>query len=91
MKMERILGRFGAELNKLPEPPGIFQLIKKEGRVSDRGMYRTFNMGIGLVLACPNAEADRIIHVFKRHRQAAMTVGRVEKMPGVRMNGKRLD
>lgn len=91
LKMERILGRFGAELNELPEPPGIFQLIKKEGRVSDSEMYRTFNMGIGLVVACPNAEADQIVKVFKRHRQAAMIVGSVEKIAGVRVGGRQLN
>ena len=91
LKLERILGRSGAELNAMPEPPGIFQLIKKEGRVSDSEMYRTFNMGIGLVVACPIAETDRIVHVFKRHRQAAMIVGRVEKMAGVRVSGRRLN
>ena len=91
VKMERILGRFGAELNGLPEPPGIFQLIKKVGRVSEGEMYRTFNMGIGLVVACPNAEADRIVQVFKSHRQAAMIVGSVEKMAGVWVNGLRLN
>jgi len=30
--------------------PDIFSVIQKRGRVSDSEMYRTFNMGIGLVL-----------------------------------------
>jgi phosphoribosylformylglycinamidine cyclo-ligase len=32
-----------------PKPP-IFSLIQKEGKISDEEMYRTFNMGIGMVL-----------------------------------------
>ena len=93
MKLERVLGkgRLGADLDGLPEPPGIFQLIKKEGRVSDREMYRTFNMGIGLVVVCPEAQADRIVRVFKSYRQHAMRIGNVERKSGVRVEGRQLN
>jgi len=93
LKLERVtgMGRLGANLEDLPEPPGIFRLIKKEGRISDREMYRTFNMGIGLVVVCPNAQADRIIRVFKKYGQDAMRVGSVQKKPGIRINGKPLN
>ncbi len=30
--------------------PNIFRLIEKEGRVAEREMYRTFNMGLGMVI-----------------------------------------
>ncbi len=93
LKLERVLGlgRLGANLDRLPEPPGIFRLIGKEGRVSEREMYRTFNMGIGLVVVCPEDQLDRIVRVFKRHRQEAMKIGSVEKMVGVRINGESLN
>src|SRR5881398_528298 len=93
LKLERVLGkgRLGADLDGLPEPPGIFQLIKKEGRVSDREMYRTFNMGIGLVVVCPEAQADRIVRVFKSYRQDAMRIGNVERKSGVRVEGRQLN
>jgi len=93
LKLERVMGmgRLGANLEDLPEPPGIFRLIKKEGRISDREMYRTFNMGIGLVVVCPEAQADRVIRVFKKHGQEAMRVGSVQKKAGIRINGKPLN
>ena len=93
LKLERVLGkgRLGADLDGLPEPPGIFQLIKKEGRVSDREMYRTFNMGIGLVVVCPEAQAGRIVRVFKSYRQDAMRIGNVERKSGVRVEGRQLN
>jgi phosphoribosylformylglycinamidine cyclo-ligase len=31
------------------------------GRVDDGEMYRVFNVGIGLVLVVPEAQADRVI------------------------------
>ena len=34
------------------ETPPIFQLIQQRGNVSQREMYRVFNMGIGMVLIC---------------------------------------
>jgi phosphoribosylformylglycinamidine cyclo-ligase len=89
-KLERVLkfGKLGANLDGLPEPLEIFRLIKKEGPVSDREMYRTFNMGIGLVVVCPAAHADQIIRVFKKHGQTAMRIGVVERKTGIRINGK---
>src|SRR5207249_9888102 len=46
LKLERVLGlgRLGADLDRLPGPPGICRLSRKEGRVSEREMYRTFNI-----------------------------------------------
>src|SRR5881398_3389626 len=87
LKLERVLGlgRLGADLDRLPEPPGIFRLIREEGRVSEREMYRTFNMGIGLVVICPDDQADRIVRVFKKHRQVAMRIGIVGKRRGAEM------
>ncbi|MBM3253878.1 MAG: phosphoribosylformylglycinamidine cyclo-ligase [Candidatus Omnitrophica bacterium] len=35
------------------EIPGIFKKIQKRANISDKEMYRTFNMGIGVVLAIP--------------------------------------
>lgn len=91
LKLERVLGRFGADLNELPDPPGVFRLIQKVGRVSDGEMYRTFNMGIGFVIACPEVETGNIIRVFQKHRQAATVIGRVAKKPGIRIDGKSLN
>ena len=92
LKIQRILdsGRLGADLTDLPEPPGIFRLIQKAGRVSEREMYRTFNMGVGLVVACPGSEVGATIRVFLKHRMAAMKVGRVVGKAGVRIGGRLL-
>ncbi len=91
-KMERVVGqaKLGAELDDLPTPPRIFQLIKREGHISDLEMYRTFNMGVGLIVVCSDSQADRVIRVFKKHQQDAMRIGRVEKKAGIRIKGKRL-
>jgi len=40
--------------------PPIFQLIQKQGGVAQNGMFRVFNMGIGMVLICSPDNADQL-------------------------------
>ncbi|HYJ90461.1 MAG TPA: phosphoribosylformylglycinamidine cyclo-ligase [Pyrinomonadaceae bacterium] len=44
-----------------PEPP-IFTLMQTLGTVSDQEMFRTFNMGIGMILICSQFDAESIAH-----------------------------
>lgn len=46
-----------------PELP-IFGLMQKLGNVSDKEMFRTFNMGIGMVLVCSTADAPELMEVI---------------------------
>ena len=41
--------------------PPIFRFLQREGEVPDAEMYRTFNMGIGMVLVCGTDEADTVL------------------------------
>ncbi|MCP4805431.1 MAG: phosphoribosylformylglycinamidine cyclo-ligase [Proteobacteria bacterium] len=45
------------------EVPGIFDLLAREGDLSERDLYRTFNMGIGMiaVMAPADAPADATV------------------------------
>jgi phosphoribosylformylglycinamidine cyclo-ligase len=43
------------------EPP-IFGLMQRLGNVSDTEMFRTFNMGVGMVIVCSQFDADAIAH-----------------------------
>ena len=47
--------------------PPIFKLLKEWGNVDWKEMYRTFNMGIGMVLIADKDEAEKI----KQHLEAA--------------------
>ncbi|HEX5876006.1 MAG TPA: phosphoribosylformylglycinamidine cyclo-ligase [Pyrinomonadaceae bacterium] len=40
--------------------PPLFELMRRIGNVSDAEMYRTFNMGIGMVIVCSPGDADVI-------------------------------
>lgn len=47
--------------------PPVFPFLQRLGNLDDFEMYRTFNMGIGLVLAVPAAKSDRIFDLIKNN------------------------
>jgi len=59
--------------------PSIFSLIQKEGEISDKEMYRTFNMGIGMVLIVPQNDASKVINELKMIRYDSYIIGKVIK------------
>jgi len=59
--------------------PPIFSLIQKEGKISDEEMYRTFNMGIGMVLIVPDGESEKILEELKLMNYDSSIVGKVIK------------
>jgi phosphoribosylformylglycinamidine cyclo-ligase len=40
--------------------PALFELLRRLGNVSESEMYRTFNMGVGMVIVCSSADAAAI-------------------------------
>ena len=88
-KLDRIVSqaKLGASLRDFPPVPEVFRLIQKEGRVDDSEMYRTFNMGIGLVVICGDRTADSVIRIFKKHHQDAFNLGQVTSKKGIRVEG----
>ena len=91
-KLNRIVSQagLGATLDNFPSTPGIFRLIQNEAHIEDLEMYRTFNMGIGLVAICPGRSVDAVIRIFKKHGQEASELGEVTRRKGIWVNGKRL-
>lgn len=62
---------------KLPE---VFDLIKKKAKVSERELYRTLNMGIGMVLVLSAKDAKKAQEVFKKKfKLNSYVIGRVTK------------
>src|SRR5437879_6699604 len=93
LKLGRVIGQagFGAELDELPTPPEIFQLIKRTGRVQDAEMYRTFNMGVGLIVLCPKTQRERVIPSFRDLPENRTGNCRAERRPGIRIKGEPLN
>ena len=68
----------GAEVDAAAwEMPAVFRLLQEWGNVDWAEMYRTFNMGIGMVLIASEEEAARIeAHLGAQH-EAVFRIGRV--------------
>jgi phosphoribosylformylglycinamidine cyclo-ligase len=41
--------------------PNLFQQLQRAGGVDRREMFRTFNMGVGMTVICPESSADEVI------------------------------
>ena len=74
MMTDGLTARIG--LSTFPRLP-IFDLIQKTGGIPERDMYNTFNMGIGMILALPAAQAVLALSVLKEAGETAYQIGEV--------------
>jgi phosphoribosylformylglycinamidine cyclo-ligase len=59
-----------------PVPP-IFEVIRQGGNVAEEEMLRTFNNGIGMILAVPAKEVKGVIARLKRWKEKAYPIGEI--------------
>lgn len=57
----------------------IFNVMQKLGDISQRDMYNTFNMGIGMVVAVDKNDADRAIKALEKAGEKAYIIGSVKE------------
>jgi phosphoribosylformylglycinamidine cyclo-ligase len=62
--------------------PPLFSYLARAGEVPDADMYRTFNMGIGMIVACAPGDVDRVRATLSEAGEASWLVG--ELIPGSR-------
>ncbi len=68
--------KYGVRVRKGSWPvPKIFKTIQGLGGVAEREMYRTLNMGIGMIAVVGADEAARAIRVFSALGQKAWVIG----------------
>lgn len=60
----------------------IFNLMQKLGNVSEAEMYRTFNMGVGMVIVTSADEAQAVKTHIQQHGDAIYEIGRVVEGEG---------
>jgi phosphoribosylformylglycinamidine cyclo-ligase len=58
--------------------PPLFRFLQDVGDVPDPDMYRTFNMGIGMVVVCaPDETAEVVAHLGRSGESEAVIIGEV--------------
>jgi len=73
----------GANLQNLPEIPPEFRKLQELGNVSNEEAFKTWNMGIGLVMV--SNEFEKIREIAERHDIKAYEIGEVVTQEGVKI------
>jgi phosphoribosylformylglycinamidine cyclo-ligase len=61
--------------------PSIFSLLQEKGNVTTHEMYRTFNCGVGLILAVEADQAETITKAFCDLGENAWIIGEIQELP----------
>jgi phosphoribosylformylglycinamidine cyclo-ligase len=75
LNLSRASSPAGYVLDALPEPPPIFQLVQRFGRVSNEEMFFTYNMGIGFCIVVKRDDASRVQHIASDHGVESHVIG----------------
>ncbi len=61
----------------------VFRFLEKWGGVAHREMFNIFNMGVGMVIALDEKEADKAIEILSKYGEKASVIGRIVEGEGV--------
>ena len=57
----------------------IFKLIAKTGNISERDMFNTFNMGVGMCVIVDKKDADKAVSILRANGESAYVMGEIVK------------
>ncbi len=57
----------------------IFELIAKTGNISERDMFNTFNMGVGMSIVVEKEDADAALSILRENGEDAYVIGEIVK------------
>lgn len=58
--------------------PTVFNWLQEAGNIETREMYRTFNCGVGLVIAVPQDNKDAVVAKLQAEGENAWVIGHIE-------------
>ncbi|ALS98434.1 phosphoribosylformylglycinamidine cyclo-ligase [Lacimicrobium alkaliphilum] len=62
--------------------PSIFSWLQHQGNVTTHEMYRTFNCGVGLLIAVPQEHAEAAVELLQAEGETAWLIGKVAPAEG---------
>lgn len=62
-------------VNVLP----IFELIMKTGKIDERDMFNTYNMGVGMILITDKNDADKAVSILEENGEKPYIIGEIAK------------
>ena len=70
--------RTNAEIQKGSWPAlPVFELLQRLGSIEEHEMYRTFNMGVGMILVCAQSDATSIKSHIEATGESCYEIGRI--------------
>ncbi len=78
-KLKRLNERVDYILDNLPAISGVFKQIMVDGNISEKEMYRTFNMGIGFCIIAARESADEIIETINDEKMKSHIIGNIRR------------
>lgn len=60
------------------EWPEVFKWLQKNGNIDTHEMYRTFNCGVGMIVALDKADAEKAVEVLNANGEKAWVIGTIE-------------
>ena len=55
----------------------IFDMIAKAGNISERDMFNTYNMGVGMSITVDKTDADKALEILKANGEDAYLIGEI--------------
>ena len=65
------------------EVPPLFRLIERGGKIAEDEMFRTFNMGVGMIVVVRPADLHEVEHSLERRGETSFVIGSVVAGEGV--------
>jgi phosphoribosylformylglycinamidine cyclo-ligase len=62
--------------------PSVFRVLQREGGVAENEMFRTFNMGVGMVAVVREDNADQVVRELRGAEEDAWVVGEIVRGDG---------
>ena len=81
MNLSRVEAPMGFEIDHLPQPQAIFDLIQTTGSIPDEEMYTVFNMGVGFCIVIRPEDTEKVIEIANRHNIEADIIGKAVSDP----------
>lgn len=60
------------------EWPVIFNWLQEKGNITTHEMYRTFNCGVGMIIAVPADAVEQSLEILKAHGENAWHIGEIK-------------
>jgi phosphoribosylformylglycinamidine cyclo-ligase len=57
--------------------PPIFGLLAEKGGISERDMFNTYNMGVGMSIVVPANQAEKALQILKENGEDAYIIGEI--------------